>query len=456
MSTAKQSNALVRAKTAGSTGKQPSLKGGVLQPPIALATMNGSFFVSETDGEVGISRIENDGTLTHFGLDDFRLLLSNTFVDLGNGSISIARFWLANPARRTCKIVFEPQRPIGAEEYNLFRGFAVTPQKGYQKQRRLIRHFWQIICKRDKIKFKYLMRWLAWAVQNPDRHAEVVVVLISEAEGSGKSTVGQVMLDIFGQGKGRHGLLVDDKEQLIGKYNGHLETTCFALGEEVLWAGDHSTADALKSRITASKIPIEEKYRHRREVPNRLHIMLTTNHTWAVPAGVQARRYFVVEVSDQVAQDKSWFDPLYRDLKNGGTSEFLNLLLKLKLGSWHPREVPKTTELAQQQVLSAGSTEQWLLACADMDSIAGKAEHSLAELGSVISTQELYDSYSAFTKRRGARPEATSSFGKVMTKVCGRSIRPSASSTGKRPPGYFIPSAIQLTKLVHRHLKIAP
>jgi hypothetical protein len=448
-------NNLVPVSALSSTGTRPQLSGGVLAPNAALTLMNLWFFVSEVDGEVSISRVEKDGTLTNFSLDDFQLLLSNNFVDVGNKHVPIIRFWLAQPCRRTCKIVFEPKRQILANEYNLFRGFAITPRKGYQKQRRLLRHIWEIICKRDKIKFKYIIRWLAWSVQNPDRHAEVVVVLMSEAEGCGKSTVGQVMLDIFGQGKGRHGLLVDHKDQLLGKFNSHLETTCFALGEEVLWAGDHSTADALKSRITASKIPIEEKYRHRREVPNHLHVMLTTNHTWAVPAGVQARRYFVTEVSDEVAQDKSWFDPLYRDLKDGGTSEFLNFLLTLKLGNWHPREVPKTIELAQQQVLSAGSVEQWLLACAEMDAMAGKAEISSAELGSIISTQELYEAYSAFTRRRGARPEATSSFGKVLTKICGCSRRLPANLNGKRAPGYSIPNASQLASRVHCHLKIA-
>jgi hypothetical protein len=168
------------------------------------------------------------------------------------------------------------------------------------------------------------MRWLAWCIQNPDRRAEVIVVLMSEAEGCGKSTVGQVMLDIFGQGKGRHALLVEDKEQLLGKFNSHLETTCFVLGEEVLWAADYSTADALKSRITASTIPIEEKYRARRSAPNRLHVMLTTNHSWAIPAGVNGRRYFVAEISDEVAQDKRASIPSIKTLETAALGSSSN------------------------------------------------------------------------------------------------------------------------------------
>jgi hypothetical protein len=330
------------------------LVGGVLEPGPALDLMNSWFFVSEQEGEVGIHRIEDDGTLTYLATDDFKLRLANIFVDVssqnqqpGSKLVGIEKFWLQHPARRPCnKIVFEPGGKVGKDEYNLWRGYAVLPTAGWQKQRRLLRHIFRIICRRDKAKFKYLMKWLAWTVQHPDQHAEVIIVLISNTEGSGKSTIGTIMLDIFGR---RHGLLVDDKDQLLGNFNSHLETTCFVLGEEVLWAGDNKTADALKSRITASSIPIEAKYRHRRQVPNRLHVMLTTNHTWAISAGMQARRYFVVEVSDEVAQDPDWFGPLYQDLDEGGRGEFLNLLLTLNLGSWHPRKVPKTVELVEQQ-----------------------------------------------------------------------------------------------------------
>jgi hypothetical protein len=435
---------------------RPQITGGLLAAADALELMNAWFFVSEINGEVSISRIEDDGTLTHFGLDDLQLLLSNTFVEIGNRQMPISKFWLSHHRRRHCKIVFRPSGAVGVDEYNLFRGFAIAPVAGYQKQRRLLRHLWRIICKRDKTKFKYLVRWLAWCVQNPDRQAEVVVVLMSEVEGSGKSTVGQVMLDIFGQGQGRHGLLVEDKDQLLGKFNSQLETTCFVLGEEVLWAGDHSTADALKSRITASTIPIEEKYRARRAVPNRLHVLLTTNHPWAIPAGVKARRYFVAEVSDEVAQDKEWFTPLYQDLKDGGTAEFLNLLLFLKLGDWHPRDVPKTDELAQQQVLSAGSIEQWLLACAEMEGVIGNGPTPAAQLGTLVSTQELYGAYSDFTRRRSARVDSPPNFGRVLKKICGPSRRLPINRSPQRSPAYSIPSASQLAQLVHRHLKAGP
>jgi hypothetical protein len=278
--------------------QRPPLQGGILDPATALALMNSYFFVGDRDGEIGIYRIENDAAITFLQNDQFALLLSNILVEVGGtapGSppklVTVAKFWLSHPHRRTCRrIVFEPSGNVDPLDYNLCHGYAVQPKPGFQKQRRLLRHILWIVCRRDKRKFKYLMRWLAWAVQNPHRHAEVVVVLKSEAEGCGKSTLGFVMLEIFGTS---HGLLVDNKDQLLGTFNAHLETICFVLGEEVLWAGDPKTADAFKSRVISSVIPIEAKYRQQRLVPSRLHVMLTKNHDWAIAAGVNARRYFV-------------------------------------------------------------------------------------------------------------------------------------------------------------------
>ena len=68
---------------------------------------------------------------------------------------------------------------------------------------------------------------------------------------------------------------------------------------------------------------------------------------------------------------RAWFDPLYRDLDDGGTSEFLYFLQNLKLGDWHPREILKTAETTEQQRMSGDSVSQWSQACIDADAIIG-------------------------------------------------------------------------------------
>ena len=114
------------------------------------------------------------------------------------------------------------------------------------------------------------------------------------------------------------------KERLFDRFNSDLETAVFVDADEMLWSGDRSWADKLKSLITSSTVTLEVKHGARWPVPNRMHMIMTTNHDHAVQAGVQDRRYCVLEVSAHKAQDPSWFDPLYDDMENGGVEEFLS------------------------------------------------------------------------------------------------------------------------------------
>ena len=169
--------------------------------------------------------------------------------------VSGENFWLEHRDRQVRKIIFDPNAPAGAAvagQFNLWQDFAIEPKKGWSKQRRLMTHIHQLICRRDKTKFRYLMRWLAWAVQNPDKTPETVIVLKSSLQGTGKSTLTNVMRAIFGS----HAHVIADKERLLGRFNANLETACFICAEEMIWAGDRGTADALKSLITGDSFTL--------------------------------------------------------------------------------------------------------------------------------------------------------------------------------------------------------
>ena len=243
------------------------------------------------------------------------------------------------------------------------------------------------------------------------------------------------MLQIFG----RHGALIDDKERLLGRFNDWLEIVSFVLGEEVLWAGDPKTTDKFKSLITADTIPSERKFGSVRQIPNRLHGLLTTNHDHAVAAGVRDRRNVVFDVSDARVGDKGWFDRLHGDLEDGGTNEFLFLLQNLQLGDWHPREILKTTEAIEQQRMSGDSVSQWSQACINADAIVGDPQGGSHDLGRRISSKSLRDAYGGYCRQHGLRPANEEVFGKACTQMFGPRTRVPSSNTQRRPWGYDVP-----------------
>jgi hypothetical protein len=393
---------------------RPELKGGVYSEPDALNLLNAHFLVGKSKQEIAIFRIDDDGTISFVPTEEFKLAVQNIFVRVKDKSVPAEKYWRESPKRHEKVLVFKPGGTTQPDEYNLWRGFGIELRKGWQKQRRFLRHLRRVICRRDKHKFKYLMRLLAWFVQNPDKHAGVVLVLKSREQGTGKSTVGKVMLDIFGQ----HGFLVDDKDRLLGRFNDWLEKACFVLAEEILFAGDLKAADKMKSMVSSDMLPIERKFGSVRQVPNRMKVIATTNHDHAVAAGSRERRNVVYDVSNEHVGDREWFDKLYQDLEDGGTSQFLWLLLNLRLGTWHPRMTIATAETAEQQRMSADSVSQWAQACVIADAVVGRSDRE-CHLGEPIASEYLRAAYTGYCKQQGLRPVGEIAFGKACTEMFG-------------------------------------
>jgi len=427
------------------------LCGGTYGPDDALQLLNSHYFVGKNERETAIFRIDKDGTATFVPTEQFKLEIQNIFVlkkppDGSTKTVSAEKFWKEHPRRHQRVMVFKPGVKTQPYEFNLWRGYGVEARKGWQKQRRLVRHIYEVICRSDKGKFKYLMKYLAWCVQHPDKHSGAVIVLKSRKQGTGKTTLGDVMLKIFGE----HGARIDNKDRLLGRFNDWLETACFVLLEEATWAGDLASADKLKSLITGDTLQVERKFGTCRQVPNRLKSIATTNHDHAVHAGVQDRRNVVMDVDDVRAGDRAWFDKLHQDLADGGTSEFLYFLQHLQLGDWHPqRNILKTAETAEQQRMSSDSVSQWAQACIDADAIVGalRGPYGIDEtqdLGSRISLATLYEAYKGYCKHHPVDPV---SFGRACTAMFGDRKRLNAnkqsSGTGKRkrrPWGYDVPT----------------
>jgi phage/plasmid-associated DNA primase len=207
----------------------------------------------------------------------------------------------------------------------------------------------------------------------------------------------------------------------------------------MIWSNDHKSADKFKLMVTGDTIQVERKFGSCRQIPNRLKIIATSNHEHAVAAGVQDRRNVVFDVSDERAGDRAWFDRLYRDLDNGGTAEFLNLLLTLRLGNWHPRQILKTTETIEQQRMSGDSVSQWAQACIDADAVVGT--HLGHDLGGPLTAEDLREAYNGFCRQQGHRALSKETFGKACTDMFGDRVRlPAVQAGTRRPWGYHVPA----------------
>src|SRR4051794_32425817 len=119
-------------------------------------------------------------------------------------------------------------------------------------------------------------------------------------EGCGKGTLGHVLRRIAGP----HGFYVSSQRGVVGNFNAHLADRLLLFADEAFFAGDKQHEGVLKALVTEKKIMIERKGIDPIQQESYLRIVMATNNDWAVPAGVEARRWFVLDVPNKKTGDK--------------------------------------------------------------------------------------------------------------------------------------------------------
>lgn len=263
-------------------------------------------------------------------------------------------FWIDHPNRRQYEtIVFAPGQEV-EDAYNLWRGFACDSLPGNNHES-FLKHIYSNVCSGNKDHYNYLVGWMARAVQHPDGPGEVAVVLRGK-RGTGKSFFAKVFGSLFG----RHYLQVADSKHLVGSFNAHLRDTVLLFGDEAFFAGDKKHESVLKTLVTEEHLVIEGKGIDAEAGPNFVHLVLASNEDWVVPAGLDERRFFVIEMGEGHKQDHAYFKSVRDDLDNGGLENLLHFLYTYDLSAFEVRQVPQTEALQEQKVLSMNPETQWM------------------------------------------------------------------------------------------------
>ena len=403
-----------------------------MTPDVGLRLANQLFFFAhDWGGEPLIGHERPDGVRA-LSEQQLRTMLASRYVlmpkldaagkQVGVERVPLGRWWLAHPQRREFdRVIYDPEglcgRP-GERVFNLWTGFAKAPLPGSWS--RLARHLHGVICKRNRAAWRYLLHWLAHAAQHPGTAPGTVPVFKSDAEGTGKSIVLGWMARIFGE----HALMLSTPEDLIGQFNDHLESKSLIGLNEPAFPGDHRAAGKLKSMITEPTWLLNGKFRAARRVPNIAHIVLTTNASWAVPAGNQARRFFVLDVDEGRAGDRTYFNALWAEAESGGVEAMLHALLRIDLNNFSLLDVPKTQALRLQQVQSAPTTTRWAADAVTARELIppppgiGSNPGSGGGFNARHHTATLYDAYKRWASDARQRPVSHVEFGRWLNR-CG-------------------------------------
>jgi hypothetical protein len=367
--------------------------------------MNETHFVVPGTQNMLVGTEESTGPVMFQTFASFRERYLNVFVTVPgpNGRprrVSAGNVWLESPGRRTFrKVVFAPPggEPAAADEYNLWRGFAVEPMPDLGQAMatipRFTDHLQTVVCDGNTAHFDWLMDFFADIIQTPGRPSGKSLALQGK-QGSGKS----LTIEAVGKLLGHHFLSVSSREQLVGRFNGHQSGKILIFADEAMWGGDRQNAGVYKRMVTQDTIAIERKGVDIINERNCLRVAIASNEDWVVPAGIGERRVSVFRMDRVMSQ--AYFGALWQEMGNPRFSAALLAVLQAwPVDMARLRKGVVTEALIDQIDRSGDAIQQWWAQCLSEGACTNSVDRPWPEW---VAHAELYEKFADDMGMRGA------------------------------------------------------
>lgn len=415
-----------------------------------VARMNEEYAIVSVGGKIRILREKQPEheSMMHYDLmdkDSFTTLLMNEkmLVVENNGKakyVSVANIWLGHEYRRTFPngMGLYP-RDVPKGYYNTWNGFSVDPRPGDCSL--FLSHIKDIICNGDEEINKWVLDWMADLIQNPDDPKGCAIVMRG-GEGIGKGTLANTIGSLFGPHY-RH--LIDDSH-LTSNFNAHLLDAIVVFADEITWGGNKKTDGKLKGMVTERNLVGERKGVDAILYRNMIHMIIASNAKWVVPAGLDSRRWLMLDVNESKKNDFHYFNSIRDELDNGGKEALIFMLLQREITS-NLRHALETEALQDQRAMSAemDTLLAWWTRCLISERLDVPDEQEFepgkeaTDWPSRVEKTNLYDSYETWCMARNKRAISLNVFLRDVKRDIGvREIR--IREDGNRKRVYEIPT----------------
>ena len=320
-------------------------------PDEILYEINRLYPLVMISNKVRMVKLGADGSINVLHPNELITLYKNRLLEFEGGGRVILKnpvdLWLGWKHRLTFEgMGFYPAPIVCPKNHlNLWRGFAIEPEDGNVD---IFTDFVrEVICRGNNENTDWLLDWMAQIFQQPGVKLGTAVVLRG-SEGTGKNTLTRAISKLL---KPINYTQMVNPKHFMSNFNSYLLQSLVCVLNEAVWSGNHQEANLLKGVITEDFLSVELKGYEQFSTVNSTRLIIMTNETWAVPAGHQSRRYFVLHVSDGRKGDKEYWTELH-DWINDHASQllwyFLNREIKHDL-----RQALETSELMKQRELTA-------------------------------------------------------------------------------------------------------
>lgn len=253
--------------------------------------------------------------------------------------------WQENPHREMVdakNLVFDPTQQASPDTHiNMFTGFPLLPvcnEPLVEIALQLLESLCSSESNTEEV-FDWLLRWLAFPLQNPGAKMQTAVLMFGEKQGTGKSLFFEgIMRPIYGDYGATAG-----QHQLESTFTDWKSRKLFVLFEEVLSRSDrYNHLGTLKHMITGRDQRINPKNLPERVEANHLNGVFLSNEPQPIPIDMEDRRFLVVGAKTKL--EKAFYDKFKVLLKQGMPAAFYEFLLRYPIGDFNEHTLPPRTD----------------------------------------------------------------------------------------------------------------
>jgi putative DNA primase/helicase len=262
--------------------------------------------------------------------------------------------WQEHALRKTIEaknLVFDPTQQADPETHvNIFLGWPLTPKPNADLVLPILALLESLCSAEDNVDecVTWILRWLAYPLQNPGAKMQTALLMFGEKQGTGKSQFFQnVISPIYGE----YGT-VASQHQLDSTFTAWRSRKLFVLFEEVLSRDDkYSHNGTLKYMITGDKMSINQKNLPERDERNHMNSAFLSNEPQPIPIELEDRRFMVIEA--RLKQPEAFYQAVADAIDKGGVEAFYHFLLNFPLDGFNEHTKPMMT-LAKERVIEFG------------------------------------------------------------------------------------------------------
>jgi hypothetical protein len=280
-------------------------------------------------------------------------------------------WWFSAVRKERTKMVFEPFPPGGSvirsaqKSFNLWDGYAITHDDctgsgATRETSPTLEHFHKRWCKGNDTDYKWLMGWFATLIQHPDKKLHSAIVLKAK-EGAVKGLPLTVIETIMGS---KYFFQPSSPDEILDGFNSSMAAKKLLFMDELFWGGDRGKSGTLKKLITETHWTIKTKHLPDYVIKNLFGVFIASNEGWVVPAGTNARRWFVLEVDNELAgiehKHLDIIQSIYKELEDPvKVLALAKTFYEWDLSDFNDRRPPQTAGLRTQKMMSFRPCEKF-------------------------------------------------------------------------------------------------